>query len=264
MSASLRELGLRVVAVANQKGGVGKTASVISLASGLARRGDRVLVVDGDPQGNLSLSLGRSQGSETDKEDLGVLLRLLSNGEKVNPRRFIEKKTKTRLDLIPMRSRKLRTDLGDLALDRAAAPFSLFLQSLRSSYDWLIIDCSPSNGMLERTLIRACEAVVIPLEFQLFSVSGLEALLADIAECSILAGRIIRPHALIFTKAEARLRRVETYRAIFSSFRIPIFEVCKSEYLPKSVERGKTIWESAPMSCVARDYARILDKSFLG
>ncbi len=264
MSASLKELGLKVVAVANQKGGVGKTASVISLASGLARRGERVLVVDGDPQGNLSLSLGRSQGFETDKEDLGGLLRLLSNGEQVNPKHFIEKKTKTRLDLIPMRSRRLRTELGDLALDRAASPFSLFLQSLRASYDWLLIDCSPSNGMLERTLIRACEAVVIPLEFQLFSVSGLESLLADIAECSTLASRTIRPHALIFTKAEARLRRVETYREIFSSFRIPIFEVCKSEYLPKSVERGNTIWESAPLSCVARDYARIIDKSFLG
>jgi len=84
-----------------------------------------------------------------------------------------------------------------------------------------------------------------------------------VTACSSEAEHAIRVHALVFTKAENRVARVESYRELFSSFKIPIFEVCKSEYIPRSLERSKTIWESGPSSFAARDYDRILQKSFL-
>lgn len=262
-SASLQALGLSVVAVANQKGGVGKTATAVSLASGLARYGDRVLLVDGDPQGNLSLHFGVSEG----EEDLGRLLAELSRGAaptKALAASCIRRRVKQRLDLLPLTHRHLRTDLGDRAIDAAAAPFRSCLDLVKGDYDWILMDTSPSNGSLERMLISASQAVLIPLEFQLFSLSGLEAILQDTAECGAAAGREIRPHALIFTKAENGLARVQEYRKLFASFRIPIFEVCKSEYIPRSFERGKTIWETSPNSYVAGDYDRIIKKAFLG
>lgn len=265
MTPSLRELGLRVVAVANQKGGVGKTVTVATIASGLARRGQRVLLVDGDPQGNLSQLFG----AQDRRPDLGDLLeRLSGDGEgsagAVKLDEYLAKRVKLRLDLLPVHRRRLRTELGDERIERAEKGFARCLEKLASRYDWVLIDTSPSNGALERLLVASSAAVVIPMEFQVFSVSGLEAILEEVAECSRRADKPIRPHALIFTKAENGLARVDAYRKLFSSFRIPIFEVCKSEYVPRSLERGRTLWEAAPAGYAARDYGRIIEKSFLG
>ncbi len=262
-NASLRERGLSIVAVANQKGGVGKTASVAALAAGLARYGDKVLIVDGDPQGNLSLHFGAAD----QERELGWLLEKLSRGEeatKAAVEAALRKRVKQRLDILPVSRRHLRTELGDTAIEAAAPAFARLLAALKPSYDWIIMDTSPSNGSLERLLISAAEAVLIPLEFQLFSLSGLEAILEDTADCGRLAGRTIHPQALLFTKAENGLSRVNEYRKLFTSFKIPIYEICKSEYVPRCFERGKTIWDVAPASYVARDYERIIKQAFLG
>ena len=82
-------------------------------------------------------------------------------------------------------------------------------------------------------------------------------------DCSADAGKEIRVHSLIFTKAENRLGRVNTYREVFSSFSIPIFEICKSEYISRSLEKSRTIWECGPSSYAARDYSRVIEKGFL-
>ena len=258
MSESLRSLGLGIVAIANQKGGVGKTTTVIELASGLARTGASVLVVDGDPQGNLSLFFGAGEG-----RDIGDLLADLRSGLEPRIEDYLVRKARKGLDLLPAKHRLLRREISEAELLALAPAFALLLAGLRSRYDWILIDCSPSNGALERLLVSAAEAVLVPLEFQLFSVSGLQSILDDVAACAAETGRGIRVHALVFTKAENRVARVETYREFFSAFRIPIFEICKSEYIPRSLERSRTIWESGPSSFAARDYARIIDKAFL-
>jgi chromosome partitioning protein len=262
VSGSLAEAGISVVAVANQKGGVGKTVTVATLASGLARRGRRVLLVDGDPQGNLSQLFGAADR----RPELGDLLERLSEpaAARIAMDDYIAKRVKLRLDILPIRRRRIRTELGDARIEAAEKGFAAFLDRLKSRYDWILVDTSPSNGALERLLVSACGAVIIPMEFQVFSVSGLEAILEDVAECSRRSGRPIRPQALVFTKAENGLARVDAYRKLFSSFKIPIFEVCRSEYVPRALERGRTLWEAAPSSYAARDYGRIIDKSFLG
>jgi chromosome partitioning protein len=263
MGGSLRELGLGIVAVANQKGGVGKTTTVIELASGLARSGARVLAVDGDPQGNLSLFFGPGQGPGRESRDFGDLIGELLSGAPARIDDYLVRRARKGLDLLPAKHRLLRRERSEADILAAAPGFASLLAGLRERYDWILVDCSPSNGALERFLVRACEAVIVPLEFQLFSVSGLQAILDDVTACAAEAARPIRVHSLVFTKAENRVARVESYRELFSAFRIPIFEVCKSEYIPRSLERSKTIWESGSSSFAARDYARIIEKAFL-
>lgn len=258
MSESLKSLGLGIVAVANQKGGVGKTTTVIEIASGLARTGEKVLVVDGDPQGNLSLFFGAGEG-----HDFGDLLGALLSGDVPNIEDFLVRRVRKGLDLLPGKHRLLRRERSEEDMLKVAPAFADLLLGLKKRYDWILIDCSPSNGALERLLVRACEAVIVPLEFQLFSVAGLQSILDDVVACTAEAGHGIRVHALIFTKAENRVARVESYREVFSAFRIPIFEICKSEYIPRSLERSRTIWESGPSSFAARDYTKIIEKVFL-
>lgn len=260
---SLRSLGLGVVAVANQKGGVGKTVTAINLAVGLAKAGERVLVVDGDPQGNLGLFFGARERAKPDSGDLCGLLAALSRGEKAALRKALLPQVRRGLDLLPAGDRGLRHELGDAAIRAAAPGFAALLAAARRDYDWIVIDCSPSNGELERLLIAASEAVVVPLEYQIFSVAGLEALVEDVASIGAETGRPIRVHCALFTKAENNVSRVEAYREIFSRLRLPVFEVCKSEYVPRSLERSKSLFESAPSSFAARDYARIINKAFL-
>ena len=261
---SLRELGLGIIAIANQKGGVGKTVTAINLAAGLAKAGERVLVVDGDPQANLSLFFGAREKAKSGTGDLGKLIAAVSAGERPLLRKHIIRQVRRGLDLLPAGGRGLRLELGEEALVRASPGFATLLAEARKEYRWIILDCSPSNGALERLLVGASEAVIVPLEFQLFSVAGLEALVEDVSVFSSELGRRIRVHAVVFTKAENKLSRVEAYREIFSSYKIPVFEVCRSEYVPRSLERSRTLWESAPSSFAARDYARILKKAFLG
>jgi len=272
MGPSLKALGLNIVAVANQKGGVGKTVTTLNLAAGLARAGQRVLVVDGDPQGNLSLLLGRRAPDDSSsprarkpaRGDLGALLGVLSRREGARMSDYLERGVRRGLDLLPSRSRRLRLELGEAELAAAAPGLARLFSRLAERYDWLLVDTSPSNGTLERALLSACQAAVIPLEFQLFSVAGLEAMLAELRDCSANGAGAIRPHALVFVKAENRVSRVDEYRRVFSTFRLPVFEVCRSEYVPRSLERRRTLWESAPASYAARDYARIIERSFLG
>ncbi len=258
MTTSLKKAGAKIITIANQKGGVGKTSSVIQIASGLARRGERVLAIDGDPQGNLTLFFG-----DKDKKDFGNLLVELLGETAVNPAEFINRNVRRNLDLIPARNKNLRMDVRDADIIAASEPFSAFAQIVRQKYDWVIVDSSPSNSPLERLLIRASDAVIIPLEFQLFSVTGLESILDEVANCTRDSGRDIKVHSLIFTKAENRLNRVQTYRDVFSTFHLPIFEICKSEYIARSLEKSRTIWECGPASFAARDYARIIERGFL-
>jgi chromosome partitioning protein len=247
----------KVFTIANQKGGVGKTSSVIQLASGLARRGEKVLMIDGDPQGNLSLFFGTK-----DKQDFGALIETLRTGTKIALPNFINRRVRRNLDLLPAPDRNLKNTMANANILEAHKPFAQFVDSMKDRYDWILIDSSPSNSPLERLLIRASDAVIIPLEFQLFSVAGLESILEEVKICSADTGKDIQVHSLIFTKAENRLNRVQTYRDIFSSFHIPVFEICKSEYISRSLEKSRTIWECGPASYAARDYHKIIEKGF--
>lgn len=258
MGKSLKASGRKVVAIANQKGGVGKTASVIQISSGLARRGERVLAVDGDPQGNLTLFFG-NRG----KRDFGSLVGALLAGESIDMSHFINRNVRKNLDLLPACNKNLRMELSDEMIIASYDRFAETIATLRGQYDWILIDSSPSNGPLERLIIRASDAVIIPLEFQLFSVAGLESILGEVSACTDETGRDIKVHSLIFTKAENRLNRVQTYREVFSSFHIPIFEICKSEYISRSLEKSRTIWECGPASFAARDYSRVIERGFL-
>lgn len=269
MGSSLKQKKMKIVTVANQKGGVGKTSSIIQLASGLAKRGERVLAVDGDPQGNLSLFFGAAEG-QTFGQPIGQakipgfhdLLASIENG-KPSLKNSIRKSVRRRLDLIPFTDRDFRINFADDRIRNLKDPFAKVLSKAANFYDWILIDSSPSNSCLERLLVEASDAVIIPLEFQLFSVSGLEASIQEVDACSQECGRGIEVHSLLFTKAENRLNRVQDYRRVFSTFRIPIFEVCKSEYMSRSLEKSRTIWECGPSSNAAKDYARIIEKSFL-
>ncbi len=258
--SSLKSRGLTIVSIGNQKGGVGKTVSAITIASGLAAAGQKTLMIDGDPQGNLTLFYI----SKNQPDIMSLFQDILEQKAIDNLENYIIQGVRENLDLIPFLHNDFRSRDIEQKLPLIQVAFFNLLLKAKQSYDWILFDCSPSNGMLEQLIISSSEAVLVPLEFQLFSISGLEYLLEEIKLCGKNVSRNITVAALIFTKAENRLNRIQVYSDIFKTFTIPIYEICKSEYLPRSVEMRKTIWEFAPSSIVGKDYYKLIDKLFIG
>src|SRR5512139_3789004 len=157
----------RVVAVANQKGGVGKTTTAINLATSLALAGNRVLLIDVDPQSNLTSGVGqkgqRAQGGT-------VYEALLSEGD---PDSFVRATEVTNLSLIPADRNLTGAEIELVTAANREHRLRRIVTALRPRFDFVFIDCPPSLGLLTLNALVAADAVLIPLHCEYFALEGL-------------------------------------------------------------------------------------------
>ena len=168
----------KIISVINQKGGVGKTTTVINLAAGLSMKGKKVLVIDLDPQGNATTGLGLSNNISSDRTIYNVL-----NGNK----KISEVIKQTNFDNLNIISSNV--DLSGLEVETAGDSrrafklkdeLALILNDSRASYDYIIIDCPPSLSLLTIMALVASEALVVPLQTEFFALEGLTQLMKTI------------------------------------------------------------------------------------
>ena len=152
----------RVIAVANQKGGVGKTTTTVNLAASLAEEGQKVLVVDFDPQGNATSGLGFVRGAV----EQGVYHALI---DKVSLRELTQLTVLPTLWLVPSTADLAGAEVELVTVERREWQLHDALNEVRSRYDFILIDCPPSLGLLTLNALVAADGVLVPMQCEYFA-----------------------------------------------------------------------------------------------
>ena len=168
----------KVIAIANQKGGVGKTTTAASLGVGLVRQGKKVMLIDADPQGSLSLSLGIEKPDNLETTIANVMEKIVEDKE-FEPG-FAVVQTKEGIDLMPANIELSGIEVrlvNEMSRERV---LKRYVDSKRKDYDFIIIDCMPSLGMMTFNALCSADTVIIPTTPEFLSAKGLEQLLGTI------------------------------------------------------------------------------------
>ncbi len=182
----------RIISVANQKGGVGKTTTVVNLGVALAEMDKRTLAVDLDPQGALSVGLG------IDGDGLEETLYTAMMDADV-PTQHIVHPIKTHLDLIPANIELASAEMELIAEIRRERILSRILGSVQDEYDYILIDCPPSLGLLTINALCACQQVLIPMQCEYFAMRGIRLLLNAIEWVKSRANRELALGGILVT-----------------------------------------------------------------
>lgn len=188
----------KIVALANQKGGVGKTTTTINLAASLAVLEKRVLIIDADPQANATSGLGFEM---SDENIYGVLI-----GE-TDIRSTIQQSTDIPLlDLVPSNINLVGAEAELLEIENGQFRLKMAVESVRDEYDFIIIDCSPSLGLITLNALTAADSVLIPVQCEYFALEGLGKLLNTIKMVKNGLNPALEIEGFLFTMYDSRLR----------------------------------------------------------
>lgn len=251
-------MNLQTIAIVNQKGGVGKSTTAVNLAAGLTMQGKRVLLVDADGQANLTEMLGWQQPDEL-SPTLSTLLEQVIADRPLIPQDAILHH-KEGYDLIPANIELSGLEVSLVNTMSRETVLRTCLNEVRRSYDYILVDCSPSLGMLTLNALTAADKVVIPVQSHYLPVKGLEQLLKTVSKVQRQLNANLQVSGILITMVESRTNFSKEISQLVRQAYGKGIHVFETE-IPRSVKaaemsaEGASIFSCAPRSSVADAYA---------
>ena len=187
----------RVIAVANQKGGVGKTTTAINLSACLAEKGQKVLAIDMDPQGNMTSGLG------IDKDEVEKNIYDLMIGQ-VGVEEVLQKEAIENLDIIPTSIDLSAAEIELIGVDDKEFIIRNAIAPIKENYDYIIIDCPPSLSMLTINAMTTADSVLVPIQCEYYALEGLSQLIHTVELVKERLNPILKIEGVVFTMYDAR------------------------------------------------------------
>lgn len=250
----------KVIAIVNQKGGVAKTTTTVNLGVGLAKNGHRVLLIDADPQGSLSVCLG-IKDPDSLNESLATVMTASIEDIELPPETGIIHNNEG-IDLMPSNIELSGVETGLFNTTSREFVLHNYISTVKKNYDYILIDCMPSLGMMTINALVAADSVIIPSQPNFLSTKGLNLLLRSISKVK----RSINPNmvvdGILFTMVDCRTNNAKD---IISSMRysvgqnIRVFdtEIPHSVRVAESSLAGVSIFTHDKMGKVAQAYEKL-------
>ena len=243
----------KIISLANQKGGVGKTTTSINLAAALAKLGKRVLLVDADPQANTSSGLGINI-QELDN----TVYECLING--IDPNTAILPTNVENLYMIPSHIDLVGAEIEMLDKDNRENLMKQILLPLKNQYDYILIDCSPSLGLITVNALTASDSVIIPVQCEFFALEGIAKLLNTIKIIKSKLNPSLKIEGFLLTMFDNRLRLSnQVYEEVKRHFGDLVFNtvISRNVRLSEAPSHGLSVLDYDPHSKGAQNYVSL-------
>ena len=246
----------RIIAVANQKGGVGKTTTSINLAACLAEKGKKVLAVDMDPQGNLTSGLG------VDKDSVEKSIYELIIGE-VDIKEVINKEVLENLDIIPTSIDLSAAEIELIGVDDKEYILRNAIDQVKDQYDFVIIDCPPSLSMLTLNAMTTADSVIVPIQCEYYALEGLSQLIHTVELVKDRLNSKLEIEGVVFTMYDARTNlSLQVVENVKDNLQQNIYKtiIPRNIRLAEAPSYGLPINKYDPKSTGAESYMRLADE----